>query len=78
MSLSSSASDRLTDRERQVLEVLAAGNRISDIAAELYVSEKTVKNHLTSVYAKLGAETAAQAVAIAYRTGLVSTLHPYG
>lgn len=78
MSLSANASDKLTDRERQVLEVLAAGNRISDIADQLFVSEKTVKNHLTSVYSKLGAETAAQAVAIAYRTGLVSTLHPYG
>lgn len=78
MSLSTHASDALTEREREVLEVLAAGNRISEIATTLFVSEKTVKNHLTSVYAKLGAETAAQAVAIAYRSGLVSTLHPYG
>lgn len=75
MALSSHASDQLTEREREVLEVLAAGNRISEIAATLFVSEKTVKNHLTSIYAKLGAETAAQAVAIAYRSGLVST-HP--
>lgn len=73
MALSAQTSDRLTDREREVLEVLAAGNRISEIAEMLFVSEKTVKNHLTSIYAKLGAETAAQAVAIAYRSGLVST-----
>lgn len=75
MALSSHTSDQLTEREREVLEVLAAGNRISEIADILFVSEKTVKNHLTSIYAKLGAETAAQAVAIAYRSGLVST-HP--
>lgn len=76
MSLSSGRHDELTDREREVLEELAAGSRISEIAESLYVSEKTVKNHLTSVYAKLGAETAAQAVAIAYQSGLVSAVPP--
>lgn len=64
--------DDLTDRERDVLEELAAGERISAIAGRLFVSEKTIKNHLTSIYAKLGAETAAQAVAVAYRSGMVS------
>lgn len=76
MGLSTNASDQLTQREREVLGVLAAGNRISEIADSLVVSEKTVKNHLTSIYAKLGAETAAQAVAIAYRSGLVSAHSP--
>jgi len=64
--------DALTQREREVLYELAAGYRISEIAERLYLSEKTVKNHLSSVYAKLGAETGAQAVAIAYRSGMVS------
>ncbi|MGH3443099.1 MAG: response regulator [Nitriliruptorales bacterium] len=63
----------LTDRELEVLQLLAAGERIADIAAHLFVSAKTVKNHLTSVYAKLGVETAAQAVAEAYRLKLVAS-----
>lgn len=73
MSLAQNAPDDLTEREREVLVELAAGERISGIAERLFVSEKTVKNHLTSIYAKLGAETGAQAVAVAYRSGLVST-----
>lgn len=73
MGLTQSAPDDLTEREREVLVELAAGERISGIATRLFVSEKTVKNHLTSIYAKLGAETGAQAVAVAYRSGLVST-----
>lgn len=74
MTLSTRSHDDLTEREREVLEELAAGHRIAEIGERLYVSEKTVKNHLTSIYSKLGAETASQAVAIAYRTGLVSTV----
>lgn len=72
MGLTQSAPDDLTEREREVLVELAAGERISGIAERLFVSEKTVKNHLTSIYSKLGAETGAQAVAVAYRSGLVS------
>lgn len=72
MGLTQTAPDDLTEREREVLVELAAGERISGIARKLFVSEKTVKNHLTSIYAKLGAETGAQAVAVAYRSGLVS------
>lgn len=63
----------LTGREVEILRILARGARIQDIADELFLSPKTVKNHLTSVYAKLHVETAAQAVAEAYRTGLVTT-----
>lgn len=61
---------QLTDRELEVLQLLASGNRPDDIADTLYLSVKTVKNHLTNVYAKLNVETAAQAVAEAYRLGL--------
>jgi len=61
----------LTDREREILELLSSGKRVADIAGELYLSTKTVKNHLTNVYAKLEVQTAAQAVAEAYRRGLV-------
>lgn len=61
----------LTDRELEVLQLLAAGRRTNDIAAELTLSVKTVKNHLTSIYGKLGVQTAAQAVSEAYRRDIV-------
>jgi len=68
----SSTSDLgLTAREREVLRLLAEGQRPGEIADRLFLSVKTVKNHLTSVYTKLGVETGAQAVAEAYRRGLV-------
>jgi DNA-binding NarL/FixJ family response regulator len=62
----------LTDRELEILRLLASGARPGQVAEKLFVSIKTVKNHLTSVYAKLGVQTGAQAVAEAYRRGLVS------
>lgn len=61
----------LTPREMEVLRLLARGQRPQDIAEELFLAPKTVKNHLTGVYAKLGVATAAQAVAEAYRRGFV-------
>lgn len=62
----------LTDRELEILRLLSSGARPAEVAEKLFVSIKTVKNHLTSVYAKLGVQTGAQAVAEAYRRGLVS------
>jgi DNA-binding CsgD family transcriptional regulator len=44
----------LTSREWEVLTGLLNGQRVSDIAAELYVSQSTVRNHLSSIYARLG------------------------
>lgn len=64
---------RLTDRELQILGLLTEGLRAREIAAQLFLSEKTIKNHLTSIYAKMGVQTAAQAVASAYRRGVVAT-----
>ena len=69
---SSASSVGLTSREREILELLAAGSRPGEIADNLFLAVKTVKNHLTSIYQKLGVETGAQAVAEAYRIGLVS------
>jgi len=62
----------LTERELEILRLLAQGARPGQVAEKLFVSIKTVKNHLTSVYAKLGVQTGAQAVAEAYRRGLVA------
>ncbi|MBW3578109.1 MAG: response regulator transcription factor [Actinobacteria bacterium] len=61
----------LTERELEILRLMAAGVRPAQVAERLFLSLKTVKNHLTSIYAKLGVETAAQAVAEAYRLGIV-------
>ena len=62
----------LTDRELEILRLLASGSRPAEVGQRLFVSLKTVKNHLTSIYAKLGVQTGTQAVAEAYRRGLVS------
>ena len=63
---------RLTDRELEILRLVAQGYRPRDVADRLFVSLKTVKNHLTSIYAKLGVTSGAQAVALAYQHGLAS------
>ena len=61
----------LTPREREILELLTDGHRPAEIGTQLFLSVKTVKNHLTSIYSKLGVETGAQAVSEAFRQGLV-------
>ncbi|HEX9697031.1 MAG TPA: response regulator transcription factor [Actinomycetota bacterium] len=66
-------SGRLTDRELEIIGLMATGGRISDVATTLFVSTKTVKNHLTSIYSKLGVSSGGQAIAEAYRRGLVPT-----
>jgi DNA-binding CsgD family transcriptional regulator len=63
----------LTGRERQVLALLARGTSNREIARALGVSEKTVKTHVSSVFAKLGVQDRTQAALYAVRRGLVGT-----
>ena len=63
--------DRLTRRERDVLELIAGGRSNKRIALELGISEKTVKSHVGHVLAKLGVSDRTQAALLAVRDGLV-------
>ncbi|MFD9422107.1 MULTISPECIES: response regulator transcription factor [unclassified Streptomyces] len=65
------ADDSLSAREREVLALVARGTTNREIAAELFISEATVKTHLTHVYAKLGAKDRAAAVAVGYDRGIL-------
>jgi len=61
----------LSPREREIVGLVVRGCRNSEIAAALYISEKTVKTHLSSIFRKLGARDRLQAAMLAIREGLV-------
>jgi DNA-binding NarL/FixJ family response regulator len=61
----------LSAREREVLALVAKGTSNREIARELFISEATVKTHLTHLYAKLGVNDRAAAVAVAYDRGIL-------
>jgi DNA-binding NarL/FixJ family response regulator len=63
--------DELTSREREVLQFLARGLSNGEIGTQLYIGETTVKTHVTRVLQKLDVRDRAQAIVVAYRTGLV-------
>ncbi len=62
----------LTAREREVLELVGRGLANKMIARDLHISEHTVKFHVSSVYAKLGASSRAEAISLGARLGLIS------
>jgi DNA-binding NarL/FixJ family response regulator len=62
----------LTERERETLLLIARGRSNAEIAEQLSVSPSTVKNHVTSLFAKLGVRDRAQAVIVAYEAALIT------
>ncbi len=61
----------ITKREEEVLQLIADGCSTPEVAEQLYISQKTVKNHLASIYQKLDARDRTQAVLQAVRMGIV-------
>lgn len=66
----------LSEREQEVLELLADGLGTAAIAAKLYLSESTAKTHIARIYQKLGATNRAQALVTSMRLGLLSSVQP--
>jgi DNA-binding NarL/FixJ family response regulator len=67
-----SALDQLTPRETEVLALIARGLSNTELAEQLVVSEHTVRTHISHLFAKLGVRDRAQAVIVAYESGLVA------
>ena len=60
----------LTEREREILDLIAAGRSNADITSRLVVSPKTVRNHVSNIFSKLGARDRAEAIVMAREAGL--------
>ena len=71
-SKTSAASEKLTDREHQVLTMMAEGLANKEISLRLAISTHTVKFHISSILGKLGAASRTEAVAIGVRTGRIA------
>lgn len=67
---------RLTPREQDILELLASGASVAQVAAKLYISPSTAKTHMSKLYEKLDAANRTQAVMSAVRLGLVKNDGP--
>lgn len=66
-----SARPKLTGRESEVLRLLVSGASNKEIAADLFVTEATVKSHLVHIFTKLGVDSRAKAISVATTSGLV-------
>jgi DNA-binding NarL/FixJ family response regulator len=64
--------DQLTEREREILQLLASGHDNRTIAGRLHLSEKTVGNRLSEIFQKLGVTNRTQAALVAIQRGLIS------
>jgi len=62
---------KLTDRERQVLEMIAVGRNTAAMAGEIGVAEATVRTHVKNLFTRLGVHSRAEAVAVGLREGLI-------
>jgi DNA-binding NarL/FixJ family response regulator len=61
----------LSEREREVLSLMASGSGNSDIARKLFLSEKTVRNYVSSIFSKLDVDTRAEAIVLAREAGII-------
>ena len=65
----------LTTRERENLDLVASGANNQEIAGKLFISEKTVRNHLTAIFGKIGVSSRSQAIVFARDRGLAGRPH---
>ena len=65
----------LTAREREILDLVAGGANNHDIADQLFISEKTVRNHLTAIFDKIGVSSRSQAIVFARDRGMAGRPH---
>jgi DNA-binding NarL/FixJ family response regulator len=70
-SSSHGASTVLSEREREVIRLVAAGFTNPQIAANLYISRKTAEHHVSNILVKLGVTTRTEAAALAIRLGII-------
>ena len=68
--------DDLTEREKEVLQLLAAGLTNKEIGSELEITENTVKNHLKSILGKLHLQNRVQAATLAVQQGILAVKNP--